>query len=629
MSCSSIITGTFSCLIIVILPKVLYGQGTTRIDTLSNLTIEDTRSLFRGILDMRRLSHSVAVGRIAKDQRLATYVDGFMERNNVDVFTIAYIDSDQFWPNVFKNWSLKKLSQQPKEKLLSAKARFIPNTSGGKVVGYSVDLELEGRSNQVFELLQMENITLEAIVGAVNADNLPDNFKNPSDAKETVISALIYALEQTEGAMGETVVPEPEVLIASDYRIRYQGNDYETGAILVINEEERPVQLELVHKDGNVIPEELVVSWSPESISADGRKATLILKESSEPLSVSASFGDVDLKAKIINGSKIVSIEEMEEPFYAGIDNNTLKIKYAIDAPSELELKYVKLEVFDNRNTLVYSNENDMRITRGGLFEWDGKMNVGPYANQYIRNDQSEFEVRITTSSIEDYSEKYNASKNKEVDQTADEWNTNPKLQGFVVPDGDFDGTAFEYYLLLRPKFESTIPALIYIDYSGPFDYLEHRIEWEATFLGNKFPIHKTFYKRLKKVENILKEQGTYDFYANKYKHRINGALAIRNVRESNFLSQHSLAMAIDVDPRFNLDIRKQRAKEIFKVIKYVTGTDMFLNVPEINEMKAASENFKEYFNEDYISLLRQQSKKDLEKAGQLYKKVRNGGRTT
>ena len=198
MSCSSIITGTFSCLIIVILPKVLYGQGTTRIDTLSNLTIEDTRTLFRGILDMRRLSHSVAVGRIAKDQRLADYVEGFMERNDVDVFTIAYIDSDRFWPNVFKNWSLKKLAQQPQEKLLTAKARFIPTLSGGKVVGYSVDLELEGRSNQVFELLQLENTTLEAIAGAVNANQMNSDFSDPVSARETVVDALINSLQKIE-----------------------------------------------------------------------------------------------------------------------------------------------------------------------------------------------------------------------------------------------------------------------------------------------------------------------------------------------------------------------------------------------------------------------------------------------
>ena len=200
MSCSSkqIIIWTFAFLFIVILPSALRSQGTAGIDTLSNLTIEDTRSLFRGILDMRRLSHSVAVGRIAKDQRLATYVEGFMERNNVDVFTIAFIDSDRFWPNVFKNWSLKKLAQQPQEKLLTARARFIPNTSGGKVVGYKVDLELEGRSNQLFELLQIENTTLEAIAGAVNANQLNSDFSDPVSVRETVVDALVNSLQKIE-----------------------------------------------------------------------------------------------------------------------------------------------------------------------------------------------------------------------------------------------------------------------------------------------------------------------------------------------------------------------------------------------------------------------------------------------
>jgi hypothetical protein len=169
-------------------------------DTLDNVTISEAeaRNIMKGLFDLPRLTHSLALGRIAKDERLTAFNDGFMQRNNIQVLTIGYIDSDEFWPRIFRQQRLGKINKANNDNLLAAKIIFVP-VAGDGAGGYTTTLELTGKTSQVYELLSISQAEVDSIAASTSQQQLGNTtFATPNEAKETVVSALIAALQRVE-----------------------------------------------------------------------------------------------------------------------------------------------------------------------------------------------------------------------------------------------------------------------------------------------------------------------------------------------------------------------------------------------------------------------------------------------
>ncbi|MEQ9383579.1 MAG: hypothetical protein RIF36_17140 [Imperialibacter sp.] len=178
-------------------PSVSPQEG----DTLDNITISEAeaRNIMKGLFDLPRLTHSLALGRIAKDERLTAFTDGFMQRNNIQVLTIGYIDSDEFWPRIFKQQRLGKINKADADNLLAAKIIFVPASTEGPPTGYTTRLELTGKTSQVYELLSISQAEVDSIAASTSQQQLGNTtFATPNEAKETVVSALIAALQRVE-----------------------------------------------------------------------------------------------------------------------------------------------------------------------------------------------------------------------------------------------------------------------------------------------------------------------------------------------------------------------------------------------------------------------------------------------
>ncbi|MEQ9098454.1 MAG: hypothetical protein RIF36_09485 [Imperialibacter sp.] len=170
-------------------------------DTLDNITISEAeaRNIMKGLFDLPRLTHSLALGRIAKDERLTAFTDGFMQRNNIQVLTIGYIDSDEFWPRIFRQQRLGKINKADNDNLLAAKIIFVPVATEGPPTGYTTRLELTGKTSQVYELLSISQAEVDSIAASTSQQQLGSTtFSTPNEAKETVVSALIAALQRVE-----------------------------------------------------------------------------------------------------------------------------------------------------------------------------------------------------------------------------------------------------------------------------------------------------------------------------------------------------------------------------------------------------------------------------------------------
>ncbi|MEQ8683720.1 MAG: hypothetical protein RIE86_00440, partial [Imperialibacter sp.] len=201
--------GPVFCLILSVLLLAIVPQSHARQpsvppqegDTLDNITIseDEARNIIKGLFDLPRLTHSLALGRIAKDERLTAFTDGFMQRNNIQVLTIGYIDSDEFWPRIFKQQRLGKINKADADNPLAAKIIFVPASTEGPPTGYTTRLELTGKTSQVYELLSISQAEVDSIAASTSQQQLGNTtFATPNEAKETVLSALIAALQRVE-----------------------------------------------------------------------------------------------------------------------------------------------------------------------------------------------------------------------------------------------------------------------------------------------------------------------------------------------------------------------------------------------------------------------------------------------
>ncbi|RED94072.1 hypothetical protein [Marinoscillum furvescens] len=155
---------------------------------------ERARDLMRQLTDLDAFMHSVGIENIAKDERLEAFATGFAERNQIEVFTIGYIDSDELWPRVFRNTRLKKLNNTSTDQLLAAHILFIPQDDG-----YTVELKLEGKTTEVYQLLDLSEEEVELIAKETSDQQLGSTvYAKPKEARETVVSAMIAALQRVE-----------------------------------------------------------------------------------------------------------------------------------------------------------------------------------------------------------------------------------------------------------------------------------------------------------------------------------------------------------------------------------------------------------------------------------------------
>ena len=165
------------------------------------VTEDEARSLIKQLIDVDRFLHSFGVQKIAKDEALVAYAEGFVERNSIEVLTIGYIDSEEFWPRIFKNIRLKKIDKANTDLLLTGHIMFIPIMgTDGSISGYTVELKLEGKTTQVYELLEVSQTDIELIAEETTTKKLGDKtYTTPAGAQREVANAMIAALQRVEG----------------------------------------------------------------------------------------------------------------------------------------------------------------------------------------------------------------------------------------------------------------------------------------------------------------------------------------------------------------------------------------------------------------------------------------------
>lgn len=253
---------------------------------------------------------------------------------------------------------------------------------------------------------------------------------------------------------------------------------------------------------------------------------------------------------------EVVRITHVDEEFSAGIDNDKLKIEYAIQKEYVGKLKAAKLEVYRYNGTLVYVKVID--IEESGEFEWDGKINHRVKDETFIRYDDSPFTVKITASSDEDFTDTFSAEKQSNVHPLVDEFLDNYDITKHI--EGTSIKGKFEYYQELKDPLFDKISGQrtdeeILRNFSDGINYLGEKVK-ERTFLGRKVMIHENYWVYLQKIENNLNSK-----YNNKYVVHKDYTMAGFNIRfQRNSLtkvSNHAFGMALDVNAVHNPMLKK------------------------------------------------------------------------
>ncbi len=314
--------------------------------------------------------------------------------------------------------------------------------------------------------------------------------------------------------------------------------------------------------------------------------------------------------------------------FHSGIDDDRLEIIYSFEKNEFYKISDARMEIYINDSTLVFI-KNSIPTENGKLL-WDGKITEGAYKGEYIRADNGPFKIVLSAFANQTPEIHFKTSITCLIPEEVDEWRDYPHFHGYVIPE-NFTGSLFEFYKTLKPKYEAAIPPNVYSNYDNPFDFLDKNLVFEGEFLKKKLLLNKVFQEYLKGVEEVMNNRNSYEAYCQKYESLINGSFAIRDIREGNNLSNHALAMAIDIDPNHNVDIRpsqgdKMRAKEIFKVIEHITGLEMYGQTPLAGQMKASNQLFKSIVDEDYLQLLINQGSFSLTEIDSLYNLIKYEG---
>lgn len=360
----------------------------------------------------------------------------------------------------------------------------------------------------------------------------------------------------------------------------------------------------------NVVAENIM----PPNMAKDGYSNII---DSSDDLAKAIQQGYLALLDK--SGKlKLIEITDSEETFAAGIDNDELNLSYTVRQKELFDLKYIKLEVFQEgatepcyriSNTDGSPEGAQLTMEKANAIGWDGKMNLGERKGEYIRFDESPFDVVITISSSESFIDTFSNSVKTSVDYEVDEWNENKDMHGWVACEKCTEKQRYEVYKGLVEAYEYYFEQLGVSDFENPLEYYKNNLSFDDganayTFLGKAIRVHKNFYPVLKDIEkNIVKIYGmqSYQSILDKYRNRTIGGFAIRYVNngegKSKKISPHGLGLAIDVDSKRNPQMYPYQLRAVFFLIKRVTSIDFSGKVDHpIKAIKSAQNKFIDTF---------------------------------
>ncbi|WP_151997324.1 MULTISPECIES: hypothetical protein [unclassified Imperialibacter] len=574
-----------------------------------------------------------------------------MQRNNIQVLTIGYIDSDEFWPRIFRQQRLGKINKADNDNLLAAKIIFVPVATDGPPTGYTTTLELTGKTSQVYELLSISQAEVDSIAASTSQQQLGSaTFATPNEAKETVVSALIAALQRVEtnskevkdeitanaSLEGIQKIIIKEALASARENIEEWQKAVEENierpweklnACFVDREAGTETILENIQKLTESVDDFLKQLAADENNSELLKVIGLTFLEKVPPFYPELSDG---VKTKLLEmvcpfiiedteeeRPELVTIEPIEDRMFApGIGEDSLSIHYSIQATERFPLQYAKVEIFKNDGTLAYLNDEDLPITQEGVFIWDGKMNQGASLDKFIRFDESPFEIRISASLESGSDIEFVSSIESDVEEEVDEWNDNTGMQNWVLCTKIVGGKEvqcnnaerYAKYKEASRLYKSKFKA---IEETNPLEYFKDKITFDTesskyTFLEQTIRVHKKFYPYLKQVENaIIQNYGNavYKEVVEKYDGLIND-FAIRKINNgstpSTDLSPHSLGLAVDIDSKRNPQIIFSERPLAFFVIRYFTGTNFDPGAPKVSgfDTKRAHSIFLNKFKE-------------------------------
>ena len=332
----------------------------------------------------------------------------------------------------------------------------------------------------------------------------------------------------------------------------------------------------------------------------------------------------------------VVTITHVDKEFAAGIDDDKLKIEYAIKKDYVGTLKAAKLEVYkDLAKEPCFVASLD--IKEANTYLWDGKLSEED--GDYITYKDSPFTVKITVSEDEEFEKVGIVKKDASVEEFADEWRSYPEIAKRVsVNRSDQVGkklTQYRYYLMMRNDIISKISGRDFYfldDYDGnPLNYLSKHIV-DAKFLNKDVKVHTNYLAVLQEVEESMgRPNGDFKKYSEDIKYSLAGIFYIRYLNTRNNMSNHSFGMAVDVDPNYN----PQRSVPTWMFVHILTNQNLLFAKLDPNKMQEVSNSYKsenvdaQRISEVLLGLekvdkLNKEYLYDISKIEQLFKAVNN-----
>ena len=293
---------------------------------------------------------------------------------------------------------------------------------------------------------------------------------------------------------------------------------------------------------------------------------------------------------------EVVRITHVDEAFAAGIDNDKLKIEYAIQKEYVSKLKAAKLEVYKNM-AKEPCFVTALNTEEAGTYLWDGKLSEKE--GDYIAYKDSPFTIKITVSEDEEF-EKVGADEEEGwVDKEADEFRLYADFAKKHVGGNRPAWTTYQYYKKIRPQVEDNIisknPKLLQLSYNeNPLKYYTENIV-DTEFIGRTFKAHISFQPILERIEDIMgKPNGaSYTKYKSSKKYGI-GGFVIRFQNDVDRISDHSFGMAIDIDAIYNPQLYKKKLGFVSLLSNYNMVWQKGSTTLTVENMKRASDCIKE-----------------------------------
>ena len=290
----------------------------------------------------------------------------------------------------------------------------------------------------------------------------------------------------------------------------------------------------------------------------------------------------------------VVTITHVDEDFAAGIDNDKLKIEYAIKKEYVGTLKAAKLEVYkDLAKEPCFITSLDTK--EENTYLWDGKLSEKD--GDYITYKDSPFAVKITVSEDEEFEKVGMAEEKASVEEFADEWRSYPEIAKRVaVNRSDKDGkklTQYQYYLMMRNDIITKVVGKDFYfldDYNGnPLNYLSKHIV-DAKFLNKEVKVHTNYLVVLQEIEEAMgKPDNDYKKYSENEDYSLAGIFYIRYLNNRNAMSNHSFGMAVDIDPYYN----PQRSVPTWMFVHMMTNRNLLFAKLSPNEMQKVNNRYK------------------------------------